>query len=260
MNAKQIKNYLLGLNNLRKQLGYYHFYHAVKNELQLQVLDKPQGKKVLILSPHPDDDVFGCGGSLGLYPKSTKISAIYFSDGTRGTKQGQKDQGLKGIRQKEAIKSGKLLNIKEQIFLGLPDGKFSVTKKNTAVLLSYLKKISPDIIYLPFFLDTNTDHQEACRIFYHTCKELKNNIKLYSFEIWNPIFPNRLIDISKKVSEKRLAIRAHCSQIGSRNYEKAIMGLNQYRAEVMGISGYAESFFACDLKIWLKLIKYCQVV
>jgi LmbE family N-acetylglucosaminyl deacetylase len=31
----------------------------------------PVAKSVLVLAPHPDDEIFGCGGLLALYGKSS---------------------------------------------------------------------------------------------------------------------------------------------------------------------------------------------
>ncbi|MCX6806994.1 MAG: PIG-L family deacetylase [Candidatus Berkelbacteria bacterium] len=251
MNIERVKNNLLGINNLRKQLGNINFWKIAKSDLALKVLKKPEGKKILVLSPHPDDDVFGCGGTLALYPKTAEITSIYFSNGSR--------DNIESKGENEAKASGKILNLSEQIFLKLPDGEFSASDVNLAKFLYYLKKSDPDVVYLPFFLDPNPDHQEVCRFVYKACQRFKKELKLYSFEIWNPLFPNRLIDIKRSVKTKIAAIRAHKSQLQSRDYEKAILGLNQYRGQVMDVSEFAEAFYTCDKEKWLDLFQRSQI-
>lgn len=254
---QRLKNFALSLNTMKKELGISRFLKIARANLEFKILKKPEGKRILVLSPHPDDDVLGAGGTLALYPKKSEITVLYFGDGTSGTKKGKRKESLKGIRRKEAQKAGKILGVSKQIFLDLPDGEFVVEKNILAKVLYYIKRANPSLCYLPFFLDPNPDHQEVCKFLLSTCQRWKKEVKLYSYEIWNPILPNRLIGIGKVISKKRLALRAHQSQSSSRNYEKAILGLNQYRGEITGTGSFAEAFFATNKEIWLDLIQRC---
>lgn len=78
-------------------------------------------------------------------------------------------------------------------------------------------------------------------------------IQIWAYEIWTPIFINRLVDISLYIKTKQEAILAHESQIATRGYDKAILGLNQYRAEINKISGFAEGFFSAPFEMYRKL-------
>jgi hypothetical protein len=84
---------------------------------------------------------------------------------------------------------------------------------------------------------------------------LNDEFPVWAYEIWTPIFINRLVDISLYIKTKEEAIVAHQSQLKSRRYDKAIIALNQYRAEINKISGFAEGFFAAPLKIYRELYR-----
>lgn len=222
-----------------------------------KILKKPEGKKILVLSPHPDDDVLGCGGSLALYPKEVEITVLYFSDGSRGTIDRHKDKGLIEIRHKEAEKAGRILGVKRQIFLDLPDLEFKPEKESVLKLASILKEIEPDSIYLPFFLDGHRDHREVSIFLTSACNGYKKEPKLYTFGIWTPPPPNLLVDISPVVKKKKEAILAHKSQLKNRNYLKAIFGLNQYFGNLYNAGQYAEGFWACSLRDYLSKMREC---
>ena len=50
-----------------------------------------RNKTVLVVAAHPDDDAFGCGGTLRkLANRNNKIYAIYFTDGVSARKYKEK--------------------------------------------------------------------------------------------------------------------------------------------------------------------------
>ena len=45
-----------------------------------------KGKTVMVFTPHPDDDVFGCGGTLSLLARSgNKIIAVIYTNDNKGS-------------------------------------------------------------------------------------------------------------------------------------------------------------------------------
>ena len=82
---------------------------------------------------------------------------------------------------------------------------------------------------------------------------VERNFEIWSYEIWTPIFANRVVDISLYIKTKEEAIKVYASQLESRRYDKAFLGLSQYRAEIRNIHGYAEGFFASSFKIYKEL-------
>jgi len=251
-----LKSYFLSLNQLRRQMSASELISSTaKGGLELKITNKFPGERILVLSPHADDEALGCGGTLALYPKRTKVTVIYFSDGTRGTPSGKKIPALAEVRRREAAGAAKILKIDRQIFLNLPDGRFMADKKTATALADTIKKIAPDTVFLPTLFDPNRDHQEVCCFFAAASVSLRSRTQIVSYEIWNPLLPNRLVNITKVVKNKKRAVGAYRSQLDSRRFDQAILALNRYRGEISGAGSFAEAFFACDLKTWQTLFK-----
>ena len=75
------------------------FYRPIESiypvELKLRRRDK-----VLVLAPHPDDEVMGCGGLLSKY--STNCDVVFLTDGRHGAQDSSSPIEMALIRKKEA--------------------------------------------------------------------------------------------------------------------------------------------------------------
>lgn len=100
-----------------------------------------KGERVLILAPHPDDEVIGCAGVIQQALKAgAKVKIIYLTNGDhnelafivyekRITIRRGEFVHMGQVRQKEAIKAMKFLGLSENdlVFLGYPDfGTFTI--------------------------------------------------------------------------------------------------------------------------------------
>ena len=248
---------LLSLSNLRKALGVSVVFSAIKNDYQVTTLNKIDFERVLILAPHPDDDVFGMGGTIKKMASSNvAVTVAYFCDGSSGTPNGVIDKGLIEIRKNEAKAAGKILGVSEQVFFSYPDGKLAAGGASIRALLDLIERKNPDIIYLPSFLDNHPDHRIVNEILINALTQKKlDEMPIWGYEVWTPAYINRLSEISLYIKTKQEAIRAHETQLKCRPYDKAILGLNQYRGGMLATGDYAEGFLAMPFKMYKELYR-----
>ena len=267
---KKLRDMVLNVNFLRKTIGFNTIISSMRENLKLEIIDDPKklvpkhhGQlNVLVLSPHPDDDAFGCGGTIIKHVKNgDKVNILYFYDGSRGTRDGKRDLTLIKTRQQETKKSAQIFGINNDnlIFWNNEDGKLLDDEATINKLGELIKKLKPQIIYLPSILDDNPDHRAVNKIFYKTLKQPLSDFMIAMYEIWTPILPNRIINITSVVDIKTKAMQTHKSQLACRDYDQAILALNKYRSTINNISGFAEGFFVCSPKIYKTFFKNCPV-
>jgi len=249
---------LLSQNSLRKVLGFNLYFKTFKFNYHREVVEKFAFKKVLIISPHPDDDIFGVGGTIvKLTEGGADVAVAYLCNGEGGVKEenvARKDLTLIETRKSEAKRAGEILGVKEQLFYDYPDGKLSASRVAVKAVSNLIKNFKPDIIFLPSFLDNHPDHRAANDVLIKAVADLGGfEGEIWAYEVWTPISPNRVVPINNEIESKRSACEAHKSQLDSRGYTDAIIGLNQYRAEINNIKGYAEAFFASKFDVYKKL-------
>lgn len=120
----------------------------------------------LIATPHMDDEVLACGGTLASLPQKNRIFVLYATDGTRSpvpivsrSKMASPDLGP--IRKREAIEAMGVLGLPEEniFFLDLPDGNLkNNSDRLTLQVVELMRAISPDKVLLPFRYDRHADH------------------------------------------------------------------------------------------------------
>ena len=72
---------------------------------------------ILIIAPHPDDEVLGCGGVIKKYSEAG--DNVYVLVLTRGTPKMYSEERIANVRN-EARNAHKILGVKETVFLDFP--------------------------------------------------------------------------------------------------------------------------------------------
>lgn len=196
--------------------------------------------KVIVLAPHCDDEVLGCGGMLLRCLKNgNQCKAVFFTNELRGGKF---------FRHLETIEAWRGYPQLEHIFLNIKDANaLNHTDTIAETLTSILEVYKPDSIFLPWPFDRHPDHRSAFQVL----SLLKMNIdsRIYFYEIFFPLYSNCMMNISGVFLEKETLIDAYISQ-KKLNLKKVIKYLNDYRAAEMRLCSVreAEAFCAVDFK------------
>ena len=115
-------------------------------------LEDLQGKTILVFTPHPDDEVFGAGGTIALLNRhhNKVILAIYTNDDKGSLDPEMSSQRLARIRKAEEEKSEAVLGTpKENImWLGYDDGmlEYAPQPHLTEQATEIIRRVRPDVL------------------------------------------------------------------------------------------------------------------
>lgn len=223
--------------------------------LRLSSFNDFSHRRVVVLSPHPDDDILGCGGALhNMHLNGAKIMAIYFTDGRYGSKRYDENQ-LVQLRKEEAVRACNVIGIDEQVFFDNIDGALKTDKESVNKLISIINDFKAEAVFLPFFMDNHKDHMETNRIFFKSIDSLPD-LTCYSYGVWSPLpLFNFSLDITSISEIKIEAIKAHKSQNEDIDLGAVFMGLNRYNAAISGRNGFSELFIVCSSKEYKRLME-----
>ena len=124
------------------------------NQLNINLMKK----NVLILAPHPDDEVLGCGATIKkLSDEGNQLFVLVL---TRGSSKFYSDEKILNVRN-EALQAHKLLGVKQTFFLDFP-----APELDTVPLADISREISKvlsdnkiNVLYLPHRGDIHNDHR-----------------------------------------------------------------------------------------------------
>ena len=258
-----IQKIIQAARNAQIAARYASYKFAVKtvfhSKIGEEILTEPfkKGDNIVVITPHPDDDVLGCAGTLALAAKAgANIQVIYITNGIHGTTDGAADKRLISIRKKEARTALKCLGKIKTIFLGFDDGNYKANRQATIKIAEIIKSLKNLTIFTPWIFDHHSDHAETTKTLARALKISEvDDAQIWQYETWTPLIPNRIVPIKKRARVKLLAIKEHKSQLKCRRYDKAIAGLNEYRGGIAQLDGPAEAFFALDSKDFLRFCR-----
>ncbi len=116
-------------------------------------VEEMHGKRILLFTPHPDDDTFGCGGILALLAKNGNDIriAIYTNDDKGSFDEEMTSQRLARIRKAEEEAAVEALGIsKEKIhWMGYNDGELEYVPQRELVERATLliREFRPDVLF-----------------------------------------------------------------------------------------------------------------
>lgn len=215
-------------------------------------------KKILVIAPHPDDEVIGCGGTIHMYHlNKADITSVFLTDGRKGNERYIEEE-LVLIRREEAKKAAAITGIDRLIFMENRDSELSNSSIAGPELISILNEIRPGAVFLPFFMDSHPDHSAANRILYESERLLPQFI-CYAYPVWTPLpFFNLNVDITPYVDIKKRSIEQYQSQLEAYNYVDASLGLSRYYSIHEGGrkgNGWSEVFFVCRSSEYMRVLR-----
>lgn len=211
---------------------------------------------VLVIAPHPDDEILGVGGTIA--KRVADGHDVYVCVVTKGYDPLFSEELVVQARM-ECKSADKLLGVKDSIFLDFPAAMLEEIpryKLNDGIL-SVVKKVKPDEVYIPHRGDMQLDHKMIVDAAMVALRPKYEHIvrRIYAYETlsetgWdipnamNDFIPTVYEDISSTLDKKISAMKIFESQLeefpNARSIE-AMEALAKYRGATVTLDA-AEAF------------------
>jgi LmbE family N-acetylglucosaminyl deacetylase len=213
------------------------FFIAVETGRNLE--DYRQIKEnILIVAPHPDDDVLGVGGYMAsAAEKKKQVFVVYITDGAGSPRSAKNfsDTQMVSRREVEALAALRLLRAKGGFFLKLNSkelpAKFVQVKGTLAKIFDLLQ---PEEVFIPAPYERHKTHLICTQISLEALRACPiKATHLYGYSIWGNFWGGHkriIFDITPYIKDKIQAVLAHETQIAYKNYQQGILGKSNYEA------------------------------
>src|SRR3972149_3017454 len=204
-------------------------------------------QRLLVIAPHPDDEVLGSGG---LIPKVKKaggeVHVLVMTVGSITQYGGRSDTR---VRIKELEKVAKFLKF-DSYHLRLDQ----IPKKELIDIIESGEKVSmsatkPTMVCIPYLHSTNQDHVAVAEAAFTACRPVEGKSKpipkiVLSYEqpevAWSRVTfsPNFFVDISSEIKTKIDALKLYSSQIRAEPHPRSaenLMRIAESRGQQVGV-------------------------
>jgi LmbE family N-acetylglucosaminyl deacetylase len=189
--------------------------------------------KVLVVSPHPDDESIGCGGTLRKHIiEGDHVRVLFITSGEHGG-HGLDQEEMSDIREREAQQAATILGISDIEFWRQPDGALRASHRLIERFVESIQSYGPDLIYVPNEQESHPDHRAAARLVRAARQRVTTSPTVLMFEVWTPLAAiDEIIDITPHMETKLAAIKTYKSQCSVLRFDEAMLGLARYRGEL----------------------------
>lgn len=229
------------LRNASDYLHTLYSYYGPRKAL-IEEPEVTSNSRVLVLAPHQDDPVIGCGGTMcKLAKRGAHVKVLFMTDSSYESNIGP-SCGLVPMVRKEAEESLAALRCYESEHLGLPCLGMRCDHSSKRRLFRAIDYYSPDVVFIPTFQDMHPDNTMTGLLAAHTLREYNGSLTLYSYEVWGGLFPNTMVEITDVMEDKIAAIKVRSSQARLVDGERRLREANAFRLSTMQRERYCEPF------------------
>ena len=211
---------------------------------------------VLVIAPHPDDEVLGCGGTIARHV--SEGDNVYVAVVTKGTSPMFAPELIEQGRE-ECKKANSYLGVKEVLFMDFPAARLEEVPRHefNDAFIKLIQRIKPNVVYIPHRGDMQIDHKMTVDAAMVALRPRYDHIvsKIYAYETvsetgWdvpntvNEFIPNMYNDITSFLEKKTEAMQFYQSQLAefpNARSLKALQALATYRGTTIGVHA-AEAF------------------
>ena len=190
-------------------------------------------KRALVIAPHPDDEVLGCGGTMARL--ASMGCDVHVAVVTSGKPPRYTAADVAGVRA-EAVAAHARLGVAQTHWLDFPAALLDqVTHADlNAAIGRLVADIAPDTLFIPFVGDIHRDHQLVFASALVAARPQPSAFpaRIYAYETlsetnWNapylsPAFvPNVFVDIGGQIDRKLEAFALFASQVQAAPSERS---------------------------------------
>ncbi len=211
--------------------------------------------KIMVVSPHPDDETLGAGGTLIKMKKQGHD--IYWLNITDVSEGSGWDSSFVEKRREQIEKVNNYYDFREFFNLSFPSTKLTLIDEGSLIgaIKDVFDKVEPQWIIIPGNYDAHSDH----RVVYNSCMAAAKSFrapyikKITTMEITSEtdfgfqkekFEPNMFVDITEEIDQKIKAMEYYDTELQEDSFPRSIRNIKA-KAMVHGAScccEYAEAF------------------
>ncbi len=203
----------------------------------------------LVVAPHPDDEILGCGGVVIAHrEQGVDVHIAMMTDGGLGNPDGEGGPEYVALRKQETMRALELLGGAEHHFLDYQDAGLRDTWKPVEDLVALMDRVRPRTVLVPSPYEVHPDHRAASLMAFRALRAATEAPQILCYEVGAMMPANLLLDITPQMLRKEEAVRAFPSQLLHHDLIGKVRALNHARTVNVDDAAirYAEAYLRVE--------------
>jgi LmbE family N-acetylglucosaminyl deacetylase len=189
-------------------------------------------RSLLVFAPHPDDEIFGCGGTVALaLDGGAIVRVVVVSDGACAGDPAERER--ESMAAAQVLAAGKVAPPQVE-FWREPDRAVRPTDELIEHMSSAIAAAGAEWVLAPSPLEIHPDHRAVSLAACAALAREPRAAQLVFYEVGYPLAPNALVDITAVLERKAAAMACFGSQLALQRYDEHMLALNRYRSYTLG--------------------------
>lgn len=221
--------------------------------------DKFSRRCVLFFSPHPDDEVIGCGGLIQrLVQSGARVVILQVTDGTDSRAfrdcPGKIDRQ---VRLEESKQVAERLQVNHLILWNYPGESYPQAEDAIEKYIHVLQTYQPALIGAPFVNDPHPIHRSVnhyLKTALERIQETGEETSILQYEVWSLVPPNTYCIIDEQFNKKTELLMQYQTGMKAFDYVAFCRQKNSYQSlHLLSKPGYIECFLKVTIQEYLKI-------
>jgi LmbE family N-acetylglucosaminyl deacetylase len=218
-----------------------------------EIWHSPGGQRVLVVAPHPDDEI-GCSGTLLLHRRAgDHVHVLHVTDGRRSRAGGLGPDAMAERRREEAAAITPVLGLAGARWLGLREGEWEEAAL-VPILRELLRETAPDVVYAPSRVDFHPEHTRVARCLAQAFVDTAPDqlaVRVYQIQVpLTPLLVNLVAPMNSVAPELNAALRCYRTQLGS---TERCVRMKLYAGALYDNTGLVEEFWQLNPDAYQRL-------
>ena len=217
------------------------------------------GDTVLVISPHPDDEIIGCGGTLlQLVAAGARVTVLHATDGAASAGVAAlPDDQRRTIRLEHARAVAAAAGFHETLLWRRQERTELADDECVRDLADVLRRLAPRLVLVPFLADPHVDHQSVNRMLGRALERApQSGARVLGYQVWSLAPCNLYCDVTAEMPLKERLLFAYRTEMAVDDYVHSCEALHVYdAARLTGRDGYVEGFFGVGAAEYVELAR-----
>jgi LmbE family N-acetylglucosaminyl deacetylase len=234
-----------------QQLHLRHLAHR-------RIVAPPFAERVVVLIPHPDDEVLGLGGTLLRLRGQAQVELVYLTDGRIGAGDRSVEAQMAATRAAEAKEIAARLGVSSPVLVGCDEHTFAAPANAPmlqARIAEVLQRVRPEVVFAPFLWEAHGDHRYVNHLLAGAMRATGLRPIVLGYEVWSMVPPGWCIDVSAELSEKLELMRCYRSQMALFDYATMAWTRAALHAPLVPGASAVEVFWPCRGDKFVELVE-----